>query len=957
MHYLKCLLFTVFLAFGYVIAFAGTVKGKVTDAKTGEPLIGATVTLIGSGKKLTTSVNLDGSYIFRNVPVGKYKIKINFAGYKSQEDLVAEVKSAYDIVVAGAELKEDVTELNGVEVTGYKSKESAEAARTIQKNSDIVTNIMSAKTIELSPDVTVANSLQRMSGVSFASSRSGEGRFAIIRGMDARYNTTLVNGIEIPSPNDQSRFVPMNVFPADILQRLEVIKTLTPNMEANAIGGVMNLVMKDAPNKEEFKVFVAGGTNTFFGNNGSYTGFYHSTINKTSPYEQNPTQAVSQSNFPGSNLTLYSKSRPIDLQTGLTYGNRYLNKKLGFVLSLSYQDLFRATDQQLIARDANSTAIPNSYGTHGDTLNNYPLFDDVYHNRIFTEQKRFALNNKIDYVINNRNKISLYNLYVHMDEFQTRLQSDTNITTGELDYSTRTLWIIQSIYNSTLHGEHQLAPRVSLNWSAAYSLAKQNQPDYASFTYKNSYDVANSVANSHFYGQDTGTSGSMSRSWEHNKDQDVAAYLNLILKRSIAKREVQFDFGGMYRHKNRDNFYWAYSLSPSSKKVYDYSNNYSINDSVPYKTSSNDTIGSGGQARNYSIVEDVSGGYAQAKFMATPQLQVLGGVRLETTDQTYSTDLSVLDNGKTGHIYYYDILPSLHLKYDIKNGQEVRASYFRSLIRPSFGEIIPYNIPATQNDAYASQGNPYLKHTTADNFDIRYGYYPAKSSDEFLVGAFLKNIYNPVEVGFQAKNVTIPDNLTSNLGSIILTPINVGTVTNEGLEFLGVKYFGHFGISANYTYTHSATTQQKLFVYYDPLKGQQSKFINQVRPLQGQAANIGNVSLLYKNKKIGLDMQLAYVYTGERIQYVSNFYNLDTWQSPFGQLDFSFTKRFNKRFELYGKVLNITNEHTSYYIKTPYYSYNGYNNSIPFQDNPSKHILVEKDVFKTSIFLGVRYKF
>ena len=79
MHYLKCLLFTVFLAFGYVIAFAGTVKGKVTDAKTGEPLIGATVTLTGSGKKLTTSVNLDGSYIFRNVPVGKYKIKINFA--------------------------------------------------------------------------------------------------------------------------------------------------------------------------------------------------------------------------------------------------------------------------------------------------------------------------------------------------------------------------------------------------------------------------------------------------------------------------------------------------------------------------------------------------------------------------------------------------------------------------------------------------------------------------------------------------------------------------------------------------------------------------------------------------------------------------------------------------------------------------------------------------------------
>ena len=78
MHYLKCLLTVAFFAL-CIGTFAGTVKGKVTDSKTGEPLMGATVTLTGSGKKLTTSVNLDGTYVFRNVPVGSYKIKINFA--------------------------------------------------------------------------------------------------------------------------------------------------------------------------------------------------------------------------------------------------------------------------------------------------------------------------------------------------------------------------------------------------------------------------------------------------------------------------------------------------------------------------------------------------------------------------------------------------------------------------------------------------------------------------------------------------------------------------------------------------------------------------------------------------------------------------------------------------------------------------------------------------------------
>ena len=956
MRYVKCLLFVVFLAFS-VGAYAGTVKGKVTDSKTGEPLIGATVTLVGGGKTRTTSVNLDGTYTFRNIPAGSYKVKINFAGYKTPESATAIVKSATDVVVVGSEMKENVAELSGVEVKGYKSKESAEAARTIEKNSDLVANVMSAKTIELSPDVTVANSLQRMSGVSFASSSSGEGRYAIIRGMDARYNTTLVNGIEIPSPNNQFRYVPMNIFPADILQRLEVIKTLTPNMEANAIGGVMNLVMKDAPNKQEFKVFAAGGENTIFQNGNDFRGFYNSNINIKSPHETNIHTPVTLSNFPFSNLTLYSKSQPIDLQSGLTYGNRYLHKKLGFVLNLSYQHLFRSTNQQLISQGAQPTVLGNSSTGY---VNNYPLFEQIYYNKLFTEQKRFALNNKFDYIINSKNKISLYNLYVRMDEYQTRLQSDSDITYTPpvLSYSTRTLYTKQSIYNSTVHGEHNLSPRVTLNWSAAYSVAKQDQPDYASFTYTNSYDrTTSSNVNNLYHAQDSGYGGSMSRSWAHNKDQDIAGYINLIVNRMIAHRNVEFQYGGMYRNKTRDNFYWEYSLSPSKKTTYDYSYNYSINPSVPYALSaSSDTGSNGNDGKNYTVTENVAAGYAQAKFMATPKLQVIGGVRYENTDQNYSSDVNSLNNARTGHIYYFDFLPSLHLKYDLKHGQDIRASYFRSFIRPSFSEITPNFTPAGQNAIYASQGNPYLLHTTADNYDVRYGYFPKKGSDEFLVGGFLKRIYNPVEQVLYRKNITLPGGTNSGLGSLILTPFNVGEVTNAGLEFLAVKYFGHFGISINYTYTHSATTQKKFYYYYSPSKGYLTDSLNQTRPLQGQATNIGNASVLYKNKKIGLDMQLSYVYTGERIQFVSNYYNLDTWQAPFGQLDFSFTERVTKMFEVYGKVINLTNEHTSFYIKTPYQNYNGNTNAIPYQDNPNKHIQVEKDIFKTTIFLGLRFK-
>ena len=946
----KCWLFIVFLALS-VGAYAGTVKGKVTDSKTGEPLIGATVTLVGGGKTRTTSVNLDGSYTFRNVPVGSYKIKINFAGFKSPEVANAEVKSANDLVVVSEELKEEVTDLGEVKVNSYKNKESDAFAISLEKNSDVVTNVMSAKTIELSPDVTVANSLQRMSGVSFQpSNKGGESQFVIIRGMDQRYNSTLVNGIQIPSPNDQLRSVPMNIFLPDILQRLEVIKELTPNMEGNSIGGVMNLVMKDAPNKEEFKVFGAGGGNTFFFNE-NYYGFPHSSINFKSPKELSG--LANDSSFSKNNLKLNKRTQPFDFQTGFTYGNRYFKKKLGFVISASYQSLFAGTDESILTQ-IGATAFQNK---DGSVTSNYPFFDQVYKNKIYTQNRRFSLNNKFDYVINDKNKISLYNLYARMDQFQLRELNDTDVNAhvGAMTITRRTSWTEQSIYNSTLHGEHELTPRTSLNWSLAYSEAKQQIPNLTNLSYTNSINRATgkyTIAG--FPSPDSVLLGSESHSWAHNTDKDAAAYLNLIVKRTIAKRDVQFDFGGMFRDKKRDNFYISYSTSPNDKNLVNISDVDTFSFALSANGVKNAPAGNPGIGRNFSIKEDVAAGYAQFKFMATPKLQVLGGVRFENTDQHYSTDLSSGLDQKNGHIYYYDILPSLHFKYTLNTTQTLRASYYRSFVRPSFGEIIPSFIAANETSSvYDQQGNPYLKHTTADNYDIRYELFPKKGADEFLAGIFVKQLYNPIEVTFDHYNL-----LTGNFSpsTNILTPLNVGDVTNAGFELLATKYFGMFGVSANYTYTHSATTTTKFFTTYD-VKNQlvlPPSAINQTRPLQGQAANIANVSLLFKDHKIGLDMQLGYNYTGERITQVSSYYNMDTWQAPQNHISFSFTKKIVKRFEVYGKVINITNEKNKFYLKAPFIS-NSIVNVDYLQDNRN-HIFNQSDAYKTSYWLGVRFK-
>jgi hypothetical protein len=169
-----------------------------------------------------------------------------------------------------------------------------------------------------------------------------------------------------------------------------------------------------------------------------------------------------------------------------------------------------------------------------------------------------------------------------------------------------------------------------------------------------------------------------------------------------------------------------------------------------------------------------------------------------------------------------------------------------------------------------------------------------------------------------------------------------------------------FGISFNYTYTHSQITTTKLLYLFVPGVGNQTQFTNQTRPLQGQANNVGNLSLLYKNPKLGLNAQLAFSYTGDRIAQVSPYANLDIWEKPFSQLDLSLEKSLAKHFSLFGKINNLTNAPNLQYIKFPYTSVNenfhgGY--SIPFQKPGTNYTIAQRDIYKLSFLVGVRYIF
>ncbi|MCD8262575.1 MAG: TonB-dependent receptor [Bacteroides sp.] len=238
---------------------ATPVKGVVIDSKTNEEIISATI-LIKEIPSKGTVTGLDGSFVINDLDGDVLTLNCSYIGYKTTE-VKLNTPGADKITILlepAAELLEKVI------VYGTNTGSSDNGARTLEKNSMNVMNIVSARAIEISPDMTVVNIIQRISGVTVERNNSGDGQYAILRGMDKRYNYTLVNGVKIPSPDNKNRFVPLDIFPSELLERLDVSKALTADMEGDGIGRAINLVMKDAPSRRQLTANISTGYNALF---------------------------------------------------------------------------------------------------------------------------------------------------------------------------------------------------------------------------------------------------------------------------------------------------------------------------------------------------------------------------------------------------------------------------------------------------------------------------------------------------------------------------------------------------------------------------------------------------------------------------------------------------------------------------------------------------------------------
>ena len=904
---------------------AQTIKGKVLDAATGEPLVGAVVKL--ENTKYKTIVKLDGTYVFVKLPLATYTAKVYYEGYTNSE-LQTITLTDNSTKSLSFNLKPTVSELSSVTVTATEGNGSDIGARRLEKISDPIINVLSAKTLQLLPDITVANALQRVSGVSIERSGSGEGRYPIIRGMEKRYINTLVNGIKIPSPDNKNRFIPLDLFPSELLERLEVSKSLTPSMEGDAIGGTINLVMKDAPEKKLLQINASTGYSDIFGQQ-PFEHFDHTVINKKSPNEINGLGYTAQpKDFTLAALNYNKLDNPINTTFGITYGNRFgARKQFGLIAAGSFQNIYKGTNSTFF--------LPNAQ----PGLNNVPEFQDLEARKYSFQSKRFGANVKLDYEINGKNKIALVNTFVRLDDYATRLLSDTVALNSLVDDYSRSTWQYQSIYNSTLQGFHKLSTSLKLDWSLVYSIANNHKPDEVELD--NQFPIANPTADN--------VQG-ITHVWSHNSDKDFAVYLNATDNTKLFGKSLEIKVGGLIRDKNRDNLYHSYSLKPvpGSNGYLLFTGLNNLNDTnFTFKGAGSAAIGP--YANNYSFNETVSDGYLQGKIQLTDNLEALGGVRVEYTHQHYETSLDTNTADRSGSIWYTDVLPSLQLKYKINRTQTLRLAYYKALARPSFAEMIPGG-PGGYED-FKQVGDPAnLKHTTADNIDLRYEVFSDKA-DQILLGVFYKNINDPIEyaVARAAGSATAQQ----------LQAGNFGTATNYGFEALYTKYIGSFGVSAGYTYTDSKITSPKLLTYRNSAGKITDSVLNETRPMQGQSKHIGNISLLYKNPKIGFDAQIAFVYTGERVTYVNPNYGLDYWQTPTSQIDLSVEKRVVKNLTFYAKLNNLANTPFILQLHQPYNTYISQSGAraLPLQTDPANKIVVQKDYYKSTYLFGVRYKF
>lgn len=862
-------------------------KGRILDNEH-NPLPGAVVIL--DGKAHSAVADADGFYSFSNLESGTHRLNISYLGFVpvSQAIVLADTDVTQDIIMSDSS-----KELNEVVVTGVFSGQ--QRAINAQKSNINVTNIVSADQIGKFPDSNIGDALKRISGINVQYDQ-GEARFGQVRGTPADFSSVTINGSRIPSAEGDIRNVQLDLIPSDMIQTIEVNKTLMPDQDGDAIGGSINLVTKNSPRRLTLNAVAGTGYNWI--------------------------------------------SRKAQMNFGLTIGNRFFNDRLGIMVSASYNN-----------------APSGSYNTEfiwGKDDAGKLYLSDYQIRQYYVTRERQSYSLSADWKFNDFNKICFKGIFNNRNDWENRYRTtlkditpdgvaDVRVQTKGGSHDNRNARLErQRTMDFTLGGENRLG-FLSLDWRIGYARASEERPNerYIDFRLKKqhfSFDLSN--PRTPFATPDEGSTmllddkfslKDLTQQQEDITEQDLKASLDF--KTRLSDRS-KLKFGFKFVNKTKDKEIDYYEYTPVDKKGFNkdalaHSVNESTDRFMPssrYQTGSfisKQFLGSLNLddaslfekaqvaeelAGNYNARENVTAGYIRLDSRITDNLNFTGGLRVENTALRYTGRIYDDESGTVSKTdpessSYINFLPSMIFKWDVNKDFMIRAGYNQSISRPKYSALVPgMNIKRGDNEIVI--GNPGLKATTSHNIDLNAEYY-WKSIGLVSAGLFYKRIE-----GFIVDEVSFNHEYEGHVWTKFTQPKNGGNANIFGAEFSYQRDFSFIapalrcvGLYGTYTYTHSRVTDFN-FEGRENEKG---------LSLPGSPEHTANVSLYFE--KFGLSARLSFNYASDFIDEMgaSKFY--DRYYDSVKYMDFNISYTFGKKtkFTIYADCTNLLNQPLRYY--------------------------------------------
>ncbi|HBG41522.1 MAG TPA: TonB-dependent receptor [Porphyromonadaceae bacterium] len=938
----------------------GIIRGRVVEAETSEPLIGATVKIVGTGFGVMTDI--DGYYSLTKVPAGRHMLEVAYLGYMTEKVDVRVRDSqteTYDVA-----LSPDSKLLEEVVVSGVRRERGSVPHATVSqvvqeiKELQVVASGISSEQISKSADRNAAQAVAKVAGVSIV-----DDKFVIVRGLNPRYNLTYLNDNVAPSTETNSRSFALDLIPSRVIDKIVVQKSPSPDVQADATGGVIKIYTKDARAVKHLDIDVQLGhrAGTSFNNDfltysgGKYDilGFDDGTralpkgvpgygslkTAKLSPSEYakafNPTFAYGKKTaLPNLQFTanyydafnLFGKT--LSSLTSLSYKNE--NHKQGRYTQqgVGYESLF--TTDRMGAEDRNTNTVQTNL------LQNFTYTLNDKHVLFF---KNFVLQQGTDGVVV-RDSWATSILFRPNEGGAYVKNRDINLT-----YDQRLL------YAGNLGGTHKFNKgRHEVNWNGGYTFSRQEMPDQRVVRLTGvmqEYAVGDAELLWRARGAVPATSGEridpvpysvgiISRLWSRNSEGVYNGSLDYNVK---ITPWLTAKAGTFHQWKRRRLDRRIYTVHEGSMVNPDY---LGATDNPNFTTWINPKIV---RFRHQDLPEVWSEAYLKddytglrvydrtsgadtyrgteqnnsAYFLlniapANRFVEIYGGIRYEYNRQKIAAAIPAGFYSKINTPILVDNpmkswLPSVSLSLRPIEQLVFRAAYGKTVNRTEFREVSPFQELDFANNTLL-QGNPELVSARVENYDIRLEYYPRPDKGDLIsAGVFYKDIVNPIE------RINNTNRVESNFPSISFH--NAASAKVKGVEvelrqsfdFIPLPFIRNLSFAGNVSLIESNAL-------FDETAD--SEIIKE-RPLQGQAPYLINAGLYYENAAWGSKIGVIYNTAGENIYAAGLGYRYNSYiegptyrggliELPRKLLDFSYTQRIGKGLQAKLTVQNILNE-------------------------------------------------